>query len=83
MLPFLPKSRPERVIRSGPDCRGTSQIYKRVDCKVMTSDNVQNAVDNLQPFIISSLQVMLVKAQTRFFHCTQNGIIPCLSALQW
>lgn len=55
MLPFLPKSRPERVIRSGPDCRGTSQIYKRVGCKVMTSDNVQNAVDNLQPFIISSL----------------------------
>lgn len=38
MLPFVPKSRPGRVVRSGPDCRGTSQISKGV-----TSQGVQNA----------------------------------------
>lgn len=82
MLPFLPKSRTERVISLGLDDQGTSQPDQTVGCLTHTH-NIQKE-EALFVFMYNVFQMTnMAMAPTHLPRCTQNGITLFLSDLLW
>lgn len=85
MLPFLPKSRNEKVISLGLDDQGTSQTEQTIGFLTHTRTHwIQNEDWLVCSCVISFVfQMTVAMAPTRLSRCTQNGITLFLSDLLW